>query len=124
MNESARWAVIKNHRVIAQCAIPRRSADGIHARIATFSPNKIPSQRERLLFALMQQIHKFLAGDGFLLQQEMREPITRESIFCIDFTGFIQNNGYFILKWIGYFNIAADHCLQIFQLRANTDFFG
>ena len=41
---------------------------------------------------------------------------------AIDFAGFIQNNGHFILKWIGYFNIAADHCLQIFQLRANADF--
>ena len=41
----------------------------------------------------------------------------------IDFAGFIQNNGHFILKWIGYFNIAADHSLQIFQLHANTDFF-
>ena len=26
------------------------------------------------------------------------------------------------VKWIGYFNIPANHCLQIFQLRANTDF--
>ena len=32
------------------------------------------------------------------------------------------SNGHVILKWIGDFNIAADHGLQIFQLRANTDF--
>jgi len=41
---------------------------------------------------------------------------------AIDFAGFIQNNGHFILERIGHFNIAADHSLQIFQFRANTDF--
>lgn len=48
------------------------------------SNKKSLSRNERgfLLFALMQQIHKFLAGDGFLLQQEMREPVQSTILFC------------------------------------------
>ncbi len=38
----------------------------------------------------MQQIHKFLAGDGFLLQQEMREPVQGIHIILQDADGLLM----------------------------------
>ena len=77
------------------------------------------SQRTKVI--LCQPYHQKITGINVLHIPVfgVNRTVQRQTI---DFAGFIQNNGHFILKWIGDFNIAADHGLQIFQLRANTDF--
>ena len=71
MNESARWAVI-NNRAMRDTSSQRgrnsrKDSDILNSNKKSLSRN----ERGFLLFALMQQIHKFRAGDGFLLQQEV-----------------------------------------------------
>ena len=66
----------------------RKDSDILNSNKKSLSRN----ERGFLLFALMQQIHKFLAGDGFLLQQEMREPVQGIHIILQDADGLLQNN--------------------------------